>query len=138
MVDTAEVTTTTSILRSTKKTLGLSPDNDDFDYDIIMHINTVFSFLNQLGVGPDEGFMIEDDTATWEDFETDVRLNSIKSYIYLRVRILFDPPATSFVLSAIQEQIKEMEWRMNVYREGYTDSNEELNTDIIDGGTPNA
>ena len=129
------VSTTDSILSSTKKTLGLAPEYTPFDHDVIMHINTVFSFLNQLGVGPAEGFMIEDDTATWDEFITDARLNSVKSYVYLRVRLLFDPPTTSFVLSAVQEQIKELEWRINVYRELYTDPTV-INSDIIDGGTP--
>lgn len=124
-----------SILSSTKKNLGLAPEYTPFDHDVIMHINTAFSLLNQLGVGPAEGFMIEDDTATWDEFITDARLNSVKSYIYLRVRLMFDPPTTSFVLSAIQEQIKELEWRINVYRELYTDPTV-IDSDIIDGGTP--
>lgn len=135
MVDTPVIPTSASILDSTKKTLGLSPDYDVFDPDIIMHINTVFSFLNQIGVGPSEGFMIEDATTTWDQFVTDSRLNSIKSYIYLRVKLLFDPPATSFVLSAMKEQIQELEWRINVYRESSTDPSL-INSDIIDGGSP--
>lgn len=135
MVDAPVIPTSTSILDSTKKTLGLSPDYDVFDPDIIIHINTVFSFLNQIGVGPSEGFMIEDATTTWDQFITDSRLNSIKSYIYLRVKLLFDPPATSFVLSAMKEQIQELEWRINVYRESSTDPSL-INSDIIDGGSP--
>lgn len=135
MVDTPVIPTSASILDSTKKTLGLSPDYDVFDPDIIMHINTVFSFLNQIGVGPSEGFMIEDATTTWDQFITDSRLNSIKSYIYLRVKLLFDPPATSFVLSAMKEQIQELEWRINVYRESSTDPSL-VNSDVIDGGSP--
>ena len=127
--------TTSSILDSTKKTLGLSPDYTAFDQDIIMHINTVFSFLNQLGIGPAEGFMIEDKTTTWDSFVSDNRLNSVQSYVYLRVRLLFDPPTTSFVLSAMKEQIQELEWRMNFYRELYTDP-DLINNDVIDGGTP--
>ena len=104
-----------SILLSTKKTLGLAEDYTAFDQDIIMHINSVFSVLHQLGIGPLEGFEIIDDTDTWEDFASDVRLNSIRSYVYLRVRLLFDPPTTSFLLNALQEQIKELEWRLNVF-----------------------
>lgn len=108
-----------SILNSTKKVLGIDADYDAFDPDIIMHINSAFSTLNQLGLGPDEGFMIEDDTTVWGDFlDDDKRLNSIKTLVYIKVRILFDPPTTSFVLAAQQEQIKELEWRLNVYREG--------------------
>lgn len=107
-----------SILNSVKKILGIAPDYDAFDTDVIIHINSVFSTLTQLGLGPNEGFMIEDASAVWEDFLLgDMRLNAIKTYVYLRVRILFDPPTTGFVLAALQEQIKELEWRMNVVRE---------------------
>lgn len=107
-----------SILNSVKKILGIAPDYDAFDTDVIIHINSVFSTLNQLGLGPSEGFMIEDDSAVWEDFLLgDMRLNAIKTYVYLRVRVLFDPPTTGFTLTALQEQIKELEWRMNVVRE---------------------
>lgn len=138
MVNADTITTTTSILRSTKKALGLSDDYTVFDVDVIMHINTVFAFLNQLGVGPEEGFSIEDDTAVWEDFTTDVRLNAVKSYVYLRVKLLFDPPATSFAISAFEKQVSEMEWRLNMSYETYTNPNDPLITDIIDGGTPTA
>lgn len=108
-----------SILDSTKKILGIDPSYDAFDMDITMHINSAFSTLHQLGLGPEEGFMIEDDGEEWGDLlEDDRRLNSIKSYVYLKVRVVFDPPTTSFTLSALQEQIKELEWRLNTYREG--------------------
>ncbi|QPL14660.1 hypothetical protein SEA_SCHWARTZ33_15 [Gordonia phage Schwartz33] len=108
-----------SILTSTKKILGIAEDYDAFDMDIIMHINSALSTLNQLGLGPEEGFMILDDSEEWGDLlEDDMRLNSIKTYVYLKVRIIFDPPSTSFVLTAMQEQIKELEWRLNAYREG--------------------
>lgn len=110
---------TDSILLTTKKALGLAEDYNVFDQDIIMHINSVFSNLATLGIGPEVGFEIEDETKTWNDFTSDVRLNSVKSYTYLKVRLMFDPPTTSFVLNAIQEQLKELEWRMNVYREVY-------------------
>jgi hypothetical protein len=124
-----------SILLSTKKTLGLAEDYTAFDQDIIMHINSVFSVLHQLGIGPLEGFEIIDDTDTWEDFASDVRLNSIRSYVYLRVRLLFDPPTTSFLLNALQEQIKELEWRLNVYREEQIEDALPLSY-VIDGGSP--
>lgn len=125
---------TDSILLTTKKALGLSDSYTAFDPDIIMHINSVFSTLNSLGIGPEVGFAIDDDTKTWTDFTSDVRLNSVKSYMYLKVRLLFDPPSTSFVLNALQEQLKELEWRMNVYREVYTTPDQLLLTNIIDGG----
>jgi hypothetical protein len=107
-----------SILTSTKKVLNLSNGYTPFDADIIMFINTALSTLNQLGVGPDDGFMIEDDTATWETFlGSDPRLNHIKTYVYLRVRLLFDPPTTGYMIEAVEKQIKELEWRLNVQRE---------------------
>lgn len=107
-----------SILTSVKKVLGIAEDYEAFDVDIVMHINSVFNTLNQLGIGPENGFMIEDATSTWEDFlGEDVLLNQVKTYTCLRVRLIFDPPATSFAIDAFKEQIKELEWRMNVYRE---------------------
>lgn len=107
-----------SILNDVKKTLGLEDDYLAFDTDILMHINSVFSTINQLGIGPDAGFMIEDDTPTWDDLlDDDLRLNSVKSYVYLRVRLLFDPPATSYLIEAMRKQVEEFEWRLNVYRE---------------------
>ena len=127
---------TDSILLTTKKALGLAEDYNVFDQDIIMHINSVFSSLATLGIGPEVGFEIEDETKTWNDFTSDVRLNSVKSYMYLKVRLMFDPPTTSFVLNAIQEQLKELEWRMNVYREVYATPDQLLMTTVIDGGEP--
>lgn len=104
-----------SILDTTKKALGLDPEYDVFDDVIIMHINSVFATLSQLGVGPAEGFVIEDNLAVWEDFlGSNPLLNSVKTYTYLQVRVWFDPPTTSFDLTAKQEQIKEFQWRLNV------------------------
>lgn len=107
-----------SILISTKKILGIEETYTAFDLDILTHINSVFFTLNQLGIGPVDGFMINDAEAVWADFlGTDNRLNSVKTYLFLRVRMIFDPPATSFHISAINEQIHEFEWRLNAYRE---------------------
>ena len=107
-----------SILKSTKKKLGLDPSYTAFDIDVIDHINGVFVTLNDLGVGPESGFMIEDDSSTWEDFMgLDPRMNSVKNYVFLRVRMIFDPPATSYHTQAMAEQIKELEWRISVRRE---------------------
>lgn len=107
-----------SILNGTKKILGIGAEYDAFDLDIITHINSVFSTLQQLGIGPEEGFMIEDESTTWDEFlDKDKRLNAVKSYVYLRVRLLFDPPANSFLVSSLDEQRKELEWRLNVVRE---------------------
>ena len=103
------------ILVSTKKILGIQPDYLAFDLDVITHINSAFSTLQQLGVGPAQGFAIEDDTAEWGDFlGHDPRLNQVKTYVYLRVRLLFDPPTTSFAIDAMEKQVKEMEWRLQV------------------------
>lgn len=108
-----------SILRTVKKLVGIDENYDAFDLDIITHINSAMSTLDQLGIGPEEGFMIVDDSATWSQFlGDDPRLNSVKSLIGLKVRVVFDPPATSFTLDAFNKQIEELQWRLNVYREG--------------------
>lgn len=103
-----------SILTSIKKLLGVDEDYTQFDPDIIIHINTVFMTLKQLGVGPTQGFKIADNTAEWEDFITDrIDLEGLKTYIYLKVRLVFDPPQSSYLIENIKEQIKELEWRLN-------------------------
>ena len=108
-----------SILNSTKKILGIEEDYTAFDSDIIIHINSVFVTLNQLGIGPENGFAIEDAMPMWGDFlGADPRMNSVKTYVYLRVRLLFDPPSTSYLINSMKEQVQELEWRLNVYREG--------------------
>jgi hypothetical protein len=109
---------TQSILISTKKQLGITADDHAFDLDIIMHINSALGTLNDLGIGPAAGYEIEDDEATWEAFLLgDARLNPAKTYVYLKVRLIFDPPAIASVASAYGEMIKELEWRLNVIRE---------------------
>jgi hypothetical protein len=112
------VTVEESILTSTKKVLGLDVTYTVFDLDIITHINAAFSVLNQLGVGPPEMFFIEDATSVWADFVVPPeQLHLVKTYIFLKVRILFDPPSTSYLISAATDQIKEYEWRLNTFRE---------------------
>ncbi len=107
-----------SILDSVKKMLGLSEDYTAFDTDIKIHINSVFNTLQQLGIGPVDGFQIQDASATWDAFlGEDPRYNSVKTYMYLRVRLLFDPPATSFAITAFKEEVQQLEWRLNVERE---------------------
>lgn len=107
-----------SILTSIKKLLGIPEDYDPFDTDIIMHINTVFFSLNQIGIGT-PGFTISDKTTTWEDYLPEVtNLEAVKSYIYLKVRLLFDPPTSSVITDSINRQINELEWRLNVAAEG--------------------
>lgn len=102
-----------SILNSIKKLLGIAADYEHFDTDIIIHINTVFMTLNQLGVGPSEGFRIEDTTAVWDDYiEEDDNLDAVKTYMYLRVKLLFDPPLNASLHATIKESIQEYEWRL--------------------------
>lgn len=104
-----------SILTSIKKLLGIAEEYEHFDPDIIMHINSVFMILNQLGVGPDDGFMIEGEDAEWQEYLDDKRLlESVKSYVYLKVRLLFDPPQSSAVIESMNRLINELEWRINV------------------------
>lgn len=104
-----------SILTSIKKLLGISEDYTQFDADIIMHINTVFLNLTQLGVGPETGFRITDKFDIWEDFIDDtVQLEAVKSYMYLKVKLLFDPPLSSAVIESTNRMISELEWRLNV------------------------
>lgn len=114
-----------SILTSIKKLLGIAEDYEHFDQDLIIHINSVLSVLTQLGVGPSEGFSIEDENATWNDFiPEDKRLSSIRSYVYMKVKLLFDPPLSSSVMESMNRTISEFEWRLNVAAEP-TQSNEE-------------
>src|SRR5436190_23581885 len=103
----------TSILTSVKKNLGIDAAYTVFDHDILTYINGTFSTLTQLGVGPVTGYAIEDETPTWSDFieDDDPRYNSVKTYVTLKVRMLFDPPATSYLLDAMTKQIEELEWR---------------------------
>lgn len=104
-----------SILTSIKKMLGITEEYEHFDNDIIMHINSVFMILNQLGVGPTNGFSIEDKTAVWTDFIPESsQLELVKSYMYLKVKLLFDPPLGSAVIDVMNRQISEFEWRLNV------------------------
>lgn len=105
-----------SILNSTKKLIGIMPEYEHFDADLVMHINNVFVILNQMGVGPEVPFSIEDESATWSEFSDDPSvIGLVKSYMGKKVRLMFDTSGIqSSVLSAIQEQIKEDEWRLNV------------------------
>jgi hypothetical protein len=113
----------TSILTDVKKVLNIAEELTAFDVDITMHINTVFSTLNQLGIGPVDGsgvllgFEIEDKTTTWDAFVTDLRMNSLRSLIYLKVRMLFDPPTTAHHITAMANQIAELESRLSLLRE---------------------
>lgn len=107
-----------SILKSIKKLLHISEGDAAFDDDVLMHINSVFGTLHQLGIGPAGGFAIEDEEPTWSAFlDGDPRFNAVKTYVYLKVRLAFDPPTTAHLVDAITEQIRENEWRLNVVHE---------------------
>lgn len=105
-----------SILTSIKKLLGIVEEYEHFDADIIMHINSAFSVLTQLGVGPEEGFRIEDASTVWSDFlYDDPRLEMVRTYVYLKVKLVFDTSSSSSaVIESINRQIQELEWRINV------------------------
>ena len=104
-----------SILTSIKKLLGITEEYENFDQDIIMHINSAFMILNQLGVGPKSGFSINDKSSTWNEFiQESSNLEAVKTYVHLKVKLMFDPPLSSTVIEAIKSQINELEWRLNV------------------------
>lgn len=104
-----------SILLSVKKMLGIPPEYEQFDPEIIIHINSVFSILTQLGVGSDEGFSIKDSTASWSDYIPEGKaVEDIKTYMYLKVRLIFDPPQSSAAIDAMKQLASEFEWRINV------------------------
>lgn len=108
-----------SILTTIKKMLGIDSSYEHFDTDIIININSVLMTLQQLGVGPEDGFSIEGSSEKWSDFiEQRKDLEAIKTYIYLKVKLLFDPPTNSFSIDSYERQAKEFEWRLNVRAEG--------------------
>lgn len=115
-----------SILTSIKKLLGITEEYTHFDSDLIMHINSVFMILTQLGVGPSEGFFITDKDTNWDDFiPSGANMESVKSYVYLKVKLLFDPPQSSAVMESMNRMISELEWRLNVEAETPMTSGEE-------------
>lgn len=115
MVEHAEDKDADSILKTIKQLLGPSGSYEAFDVDIMTHINSVFLDLQQLGVGPEEGFMITGDKETWLDFIPDtIVLSAVRSYMYLKVKLIFDPPTSSTVLESYKQMIDRMEWRINL------------------------
>ena len=103
-----------SILVSIKKLLGITEDYTHFDEDIILQINSAFSALNQLGVGPEEGFSIEDSSTVWSDFITDDRLNFAKTFVQLKVKLAFDPPTSGTLMDSYNRQLDELTWRLSI------------------------
>ena len=111
-----------SILLSIKSMLGIDANMNAFDFEIIQHVNAAFTTVHQLGVGPTDSFQIEGSDDIWSDFSTDPKLvNLARSYIYKKVRLAFDPPTNSFLNTSIENQIKEDEFRLNMYGEGAFD-----------------
>ena len=104
-----------SILTSIKKLLGITEEYEHFDQDLIMHINSVFMILTQMGVGPEDGFNISSKKTTWSEFtKDDKKIEAVKSYVYMKVKLLFDPPASSSVMEAMNRAINEFEWRLTL------------------------
>lgn len=107
-----------SILISVKGSLGIPENYEYFDQQILFHLNSVMAILPQIGAGPPEGFIVEDETATWGDLIGDTsdrnKFLYVKSYVYLRVRLLFDPPSSSSAIDAMERQLRELEWRITV------------------------
>jgi hypothetical protein len=125
-----------SILKSTKKMLGIGDDDESFDLDIITHINSAFSHLNDLGVGPEDGFVIDDDSEEWDDFlpdaDTDgkpnlVKLSKVKTVVFIRTKMVFDPSASSYLQDSMEKLLQEAEWRLSTNRES---------TDWVDPSPP--
>ena len=101
-----------SILTSIKKLLGIQAEYTAFDQDLIIHINTAFAVLNQLNLGPTNGFVIEDDVTTWDEYITSCNLTMVRSYIYMKVRLMFDPPTSGILVESMKSMISELEWRL--------------------------
>lgn len=104
-----------SILTSVKKMLGIADEYTHFDPDVIMNINSALMTLTQLGIGPEEGFSICDDTSTWIEFIGDSKkVEAVKTYVFIQVKLVFDPPASAAVISSYERKAQELEWRLNV------------------------
>ena len=110
-----------SILNSVKKQIGFDEAYEHFDQDLILLINSALSVMTQVGVGPQEGFYITGDSAVWSDFlDDDPRLEMVKEYVFLRAKVVFDPPQSGSVLDAYKERIQELEWRANVVADDWS------------------
>ena len=103
-----------SILLSIKKLLGIDASYTIFDGDIMLHINTAFTILNQIGIGPEEGYMIDSEYQYWDEYTDDINLNMVKSFIFLNVKINFDPPSSTALLDSMNRTINELTWRLEL------------------------
>lgn len=123
-----------SILTSIKKLLGITKECTSFDADLIIHINSVFLILKQLGVGPEKGFSITGEYETWDQFlpEGSENFEAVKSFMHIKVRLLFDPPTSSVVMEAMNRMANEFEWRLNAEAESPTNGEEENQNDGYD------
>lgn len=123
-----------SILTSIKKLLGITKECTSFDADLIIHINSVFLILKQLGVGPEKGFSITGEYETWDQFlpEGSENFEAVKSFMHIKVRLLFDPPTSSVVMEAMNRMANEFEWRLNAEAESPTNREEENQNDGYD------
>ena len=123
-----------SILDSVKLSLGIPIEYEHFDQQVALHLNTVMAILPQLGVGPKEGFYVQDDQTTWGDLIGDIESPNlylyVKSYVCLRVRLLFDPPSSSGAIDAMERQMRELEWRITVTIDPKIDGEEVLTDDL--------
>ena len=136
-----------NILVSTKKILGIGPDDDSFDLDVMTHINNAFSNLHDIGVGPTDGFVLDSGEEEWGDFldsTEKVKLSKVKTVVFVKTRLAFDPPNSGFLLDALEKQLREAEWRLNVNREseewidpdpvGDEDEDPDVSSPVLDGG----
>lgn len=105
------------ILETVKRMCDIDVDSDEFDTDLIIHTNSVFSALTQMGIGPENGFSINDGTEDWSDYIDDIRLESVKTYVGLKVKTIFDPPSNQSIMNAYKSTIDELEWRLTNYKE---------------------
>ena len=127
---------TDSILDSVKLALSINPDYDAYDSDIIMHINSVFSILHQVGASPIDGFYVTDSSSTWLDYIGEAQhVNMVKSYVVLRVRLLFDPPSSAFALDSMERQAKELEWRLSCLDIQFNPTLTDNAVYVFDGGS---
>ena len=106
-----------NVLDTTKLLLGVETDDDSYDVELITHINSIFFVLQQLGVGPVAGFEIKDNTTPWSEFIGEDMVNGVRSYMGMRVKLLFDTPATGPLTTALENQVAQMEWRLNMQME---------------------
>ena len=122
---------TDSILTTIKKMLGIHEEIEDFDMDLIVFINSALAELNQLGIGPKDGFQISGKEETWKQLYNGRKIfNDIKTYIFLKVKVIFDPPQVASLNSAYENQLKEVTWRLNTKRESEEWSRPELDEKI--------